>query len=81
MDAVFLLWHSHDMGGGEIDDKLIGVYTSEAAALAAKHRKLQFEGFRDTPDGFVIDRCELDRDLWSEGFSVHKGFDERTRKN
>ena len=32
-------------------------------------------------DQFAPLAPELDRDLWSEGFSVHKGFDERTRKN
>jgi len=48
MDAVFLLWHSHHTGDGETNDKLIGVYSSEAEAEAAKMRKLQYEGFRET---------------------------------
>jgi hypothetical protein len=26
MDEVFLLWHVHELGDGESDDKLIGVY-------------------------------------------------------
>lgn len=67
-NAVFLLWHSHDVGNGETDDKLIGVYSSEAEADAARTRKLQFEGFRDAPEGFLIERYELNRDYWSEGF-------------
>jgi hypothetical protein len=66
--SVFLLWHSHDIGDGEMDDKLIGVYSSEAEAEAAMRRKLQFEGFRDAPEGFPIARYELDRDAWSEGY-------------
>jgi hypothetical protein len=66
--AVFLLWHSHDLGNGETDDKLIGVYSSEAEANAARIRKLQFEGFRDAPEGFLIERYELNRDYWSEGY-------------
>ena len=65
---VFLLWHSHDLGSGETDDKLIGVYSSTEEADAAKVRKLQFEGFRDAPEGFQISRYELDRDAWSEGY-------------
>ena len=81
MDAVFLLWHTHDMGGGEIDDKLIGVYSSEAAAQAARQRKLQLEGFRDTPGGFVIDRCEIDRDLWAGGFAMDGRGEDRSQKN
>jgi hypothetical protein len=68
LSAVYLRWHSHDLGGGETDDKLIGVYSSEAEAKAAQTRKLQFEGFREAPEGFQIGRIELNRDQWSEGF-------------
>jgi hypothetical protein len=65
---VFLLWHSRDLGDGETDDKLIGVYSSAAEAEAAKARALQLEGFRDAPEGFLIARKELNRDYWSEGY-------------
>jgi hypothetical protein len=68
MHSVFLLWHSHDFGYGETDDKLIGVYSSATEAAAAKARKLQFEGFRDAPEGFLIEPYELDKDQWSEGY-------------
>jgi hypothetical protein len=68
MNVVFLLWHSHALGKGETDDKLIGVYSSETEAEAAKSRKLQYEGFRDVPDGFLIGAYELDRDYWSDGY-------------
>jgi len=68
MNVVFLLWHSHSVGDGETDDKLIGVYSSEDEAEAAKSRKLQHEGFRDVPDGFLIGGYELNRDYWSEGY-------------
>ena len=68
MNAVFLLWHSHDLGNGETDDKLLGVYSSEAEADAARIRKLQYEGFRDVPDGFLIAKYELNRDARSEGY-------------
>ena len=68
MNVVFLLWHSRAIGDGETGDKLIGVYSSEAEAEAAKARKLQYEGFRDEPDGFLIDKYELNRDYWSEGY-------------
>jgi hypothetical protein len=62
MKYVFLLWHSHDLGDGETNDKLIGVYRT------AKSRKPQFEGFKDAPEGFLNSRYELDRDAWSEGY-------------
>jgi hypothetical protein len=68
MNAVFLLWHSRAIGDGATDDKLIGVYSSEAEAGAAKARKLQYEGFRDEPDGFLIEKYELNRDYWSESY-------------
>ena len=68
MKHVFLLWHVHDLGDGETDDKLIGVYSTADEAEAAKSRTLQLEGFRHAPEGFLIARKELDRDDWSEGY-------------
>lgn len=72
MDKVFLLWHCRPIEGGidehDTDDKLVGVYSSAAAAEAAKRRKLQLEGFRDYPDCFLVDEYKIDRDAWSEGF-------------
>ncbi|MEG3148118.1 hypothetical protein U1839_26005 [Sphingomonas sp. RT2P30] len=65
---VYLLWHSRELGEGETDDKLIGIYDSGEAAEAARVRKLDFEGFRDWPESFLIDRYEVNRDAWSEGF-------------
>lgn len=66
--TVFLLWHSRAGRDDRTDDKLVGVYSTRAEAEAAIARKLSFEGFRDFPDGFLIDPYELDRDAWSEGF-------------
>jgi hypothetical protein len=68
MMQVFLLWHSHDLGDGETNDKLIGVYSSVEEAEAAKARKLQFEGFKEAPEGFQISPYEVNRDAWSEGY-------------
>jgi hypothetical protein len=50
------------------DFKLIGVYRSEKAARAAISRVVEQPGFRDSPDGFKVDRYELDKDHWTEGF-------------
>jgi hypothetical protein len=70
MKYAFLLWHTHgeDEAEKEANLKLIGVYSSEGEAEAAKARKLQYPGFRDTPDGFEVERLELNRDQWSEGY-------------
>lgn len=72
--TVFLLWHSrlkeNAFDEHDTDDKLVGVYSSAAEAEAAKQRKLQFQGFRDFPDGFLVDEYQLDVDAWSEGFGI-----------
>jgi hypothetical protein len=63
MDRVFLLWHEHDDDG-----KLIGVYSSAEAAVAARSRVSEKPGFKQTPDCFTIDAYELNQDHWTEGF-------------
>jgi hypothetical protein len=50
--------------------KLIGVYSSEAAARAAIDRVRTQPGFRDYPNGFSIDDYEVDGDNWTEGFGI-----------
>lgn len=67
MPSVFLLWHS----GSSKDvpeSLLIGVYSNPEKAKAAKARLADIEGYRDWPDGFLIDEYELDKDHWTEGF-------------
>jgi hypothetical protein len=66
--TVFLLWHVNELPGGEEASKLIGVYSSQQAAEAARERTVQLPGFRDSPDGFAVDSYEVDRDQWREGF-------------
>lgn len=68
---VFLAWHTRVDPESE-DSKLLGVYSSEAAAHAAIGRLRDKPGFRSYPDGFEVSEYELDRDTWTEGF----GFDE-----
>lgn len=68
MNAVYLLWHTHDLGDGETDDKLIGAYSSRSDAEQAQRRTAKLKGFCDAPDGFVIDAYEIGRDHWDEGY-------------
>ena len=69
---VFLLWHVHELPRGEEDEKLIGVYSSRETAEDAKRRALSHPGFRGRPEGFQIDRYEIDQDHWTEGYvTVH----------
>ena len=65
---VFLLWHTHELPGGEEDSKLIGVYYTKESAEAAQVRASQLPGFSSAPQGFTIDSYELDKDEWREGY-------------
>lgn len=62
---VFILWHENKNTG---DQKLLGVFSSEQNAANAKVFYLEISGFRDSPDGFLMDRYEIDRKQWVEGF-------------
>jgi hypothetical protein len=64
---IFLLWHSHPVEG-ESNDKLIGLYSSEQKAKEAMERSILLPGFAENQDGFEIDRYEIDKDHWKEGF-------------
>ena len=65
---MFLLWHTHELPGGEEDSKLIGVYSTRESAEAAQNRASQLPGFSSAPQGFTIDSYELDKDHWCEGY-------------
>ena len=65
---VFVVQHVHEIGTGEEDVKMIGVYSTPELAAAAVRRLRTQPGFRDTPDGFDVDRYTIDEDNWTEGF-------------
>ena len=65
---VFLVQHVHELDEDREDVKLIGVYATEEGAQAAVKRLSIQPGFRDTTDGFHIDRYRVDEDHWTEGF-------------
>jgi hypothetical protein len=67
-DSVFLLWFTQELGNGQDDDLLIGVYRSEEDARAAIDRLKNKPGFANQPSSFEISRCEIGRDEWTEGF-------------
>lgn len=68
---VFVVQHVHELADDREDVKLIGVYSSQASAEAAVERLRAQPGFVDAPDGFHIDRYELDRDHWTEGYFTY----------
>lgn len=69
MDVVYILWHSYEDDDHE-DSKLVGVYTSQELAESAKQNVIKQPGFSTYPNGFVIDKNELNQDNWTEGFGV-----------
>jgi hypothetical protein len=64
MDEVFLLSHVSESD----DEKIIGVYRVHADAQAAIERLRNKPGFVTFPDRFHIERYELNRDHWTEGY-------------
>ena len=70
VQSIFLLWHVHELGDGEDDEKLIGVYSSQEDAERAIGclRERDLPGFRDFPDGFEISDYPINQDHWTEGY-------------
>lgn len=59
---VFLLLHTHihpDLFAGR-STSFIGVFSTEAKASDSLRRHAQLEGFKEAPEGFAIQRIELD---------------------
>ena len=65
---VYLLWHTNTSPDGTEDDKLLGVFSTEAKAKEVLERALEQPGFKDNPDGFEIGRYDLDKREWCEGY-------------
>jgi hypothetical protein len=71
-ESVFLLWYVQKRDGNGAD-LLIGVYRSEAEAEAAIDRLKSKAGFVAAPEGFRINRYELNRDHWEDGYVTGEG--------
>lgn len=67
-DSVFVVQHACEHSDGTEDRRLVGVYTDRSLAEEAVARLRMQPGFRDFPDGFRIDACDLDGSRWEEGF-------------
>ena len=71
-ESVFLLWYVQERDGKSAD-LLIGVYCTEADAEAAIDRLKSKAGFMAAPEGFRINRYELNRDHWEDGYVTGEG--------
>ena len=67
---VYVVQHVRERPKGEQSVKFIGVYTSESEANRTVVRLRTVKGFREHPDGFHVDKYELNKDHWTEGFGV-----------
>jgi hypothetical protein len=67
-DAVWVVQHVRTINNGEEDVKMIGVYSTEQLACEAVARLGLQPGFCDVPKGFYVERYELNKDHWTEGF-------------
>lgn len=69
MQAIFILNHVIENAVGEDSVKLIGIFSSKDLADKAASDHKELPGFTDYPDGFVINRIEIDKSDWNEGFA------------
>jgi hypothetical protein len=58
----------HDIGDGETNDKLLGVYSTRERAEQRQKRAIELPGFAEAPDEFVIDEYPIDQDQWTAGY-------------
>jgi hypothetical protein len=65
---VFIVQHVREISPDVEKVKLIGVYSTEAAAMAAVARARALPGFAESKDGFHVGAHQLDKDNWTEGF-------------
>ena len=68
MDQVYLLHHMHRVSEDHEDIKLLGVFSTSELAERAKERALNLPGFKDSPDGFSVDKYIIDRMGWTAGY-------------
>ncbi|MEE4235684.1 MAG: hypothetical protein V2I51_03080 [Anderseniella sp.] len=66
--CVHILWHIRPFPNGNNDEKLLGVYSSEATAKEARTRLAKLPGFNSDNGRLEIANLEIDRDQWPEGF-------------
>jgi homoserine kinase type II len=65
---VFVVQHAHEIEEDKEDVKFIGVYSTEESANAAVAGLSLQAGFRETSNGFHVDRYTVDEDHWTGGF-------------
>ena len=67
---VFVVQHVHTYPDKTENVKLIGVYSDQLRARRAVRELRRAPGFVASPKGFHIDRYEIDKTCWTEGFAT-----------
>jgi hypothetical protein len=66
--TTHVLFHTSETASGN-EDRLIGLFRDAATACHVVDRLRAEKGFRESPQGFVIDEYKIDEDNWIEGFA------------
>lgn len=62
---VYLLQHESENSD---EPKLLGVFDSRESAESAIVSYRELPGFREFPEGFSVDKYEVNKKCWTEGF-------------
>lgn len=68
MKKIFILQHSYELENGCDETKLLGVFSSFEKAVQVIQEYKNLPGFKNRPDDFYIDKYEIDKKYWIEGF-------------
>jgi hypothetical protein len=63
MQSVFVLLHAYQIDG-KIEDKLLGIFSSENNAIEVLIAAQRQPGFSDYPYDFYLYEYDLDQDYW-----------------
>ena len=68
---VYLLQHSYEIDNGCDETKILGIFSSQQTAEEAIEGYKKLPGFRNKQENFFIDKYELDKKHWAEGFGIN----------
>ncbi|MFE3547006.1 hypothetical protein ACFXK0_28930 [Nocardia sp. NPDC059177] len=65
---IYVVDHWYELEDGEDVVRTIGLYSSESKASEAVERVKKLPGFCSRPDDFCVNRFEVGKENWAEGF-------------
>lgn len=68
MSQLYVLLHRHRHEGGEVDEKLLGIYRSQTAGSEGICRLEVQPGFRNHPQNFLLTPRTVGEFSWADGF-------------